>query len=37
MTCKRHSQNIDLTLYLFSNLIGLTDANDQREKGEHFT
>ena len=37
MTCKRHSQNIDLTLYLFSNLIGLTDVYDLREKREHFT
>ena len=31
MTCKRHSQNINLTLYLFSNLKGLTDV---RSKGK---
>ena len=36
MTCKRHSQNINLTLYLFSNLKGLTDAYDLREKRERF-
>ena len=31
------SQNIDLLLYLFSNLKGLTDAYDLREKREHFS
>ena len=32
MTCKRHSQNFNLTLYLFSNLKGLTDAYDLQGK-----
>ena len=35
MTYKRHSQKIDLTLYLFSYVKGLTGAYNLREKQEH--